>query len=70
MSWVQNLRNQPHEKKIRIIWICAGITVVIMLIVWAATWHYRKEVPRDTTLFNTVEQGVKGFKNNYNKPIK
>lgn len=70
MSFLENLRNQPHAKKIRTIWICCGIAAVILVILWAVTWHYRKEVPRDTTLFDTLGRGVNDMKNNYNKPIK
>jgi len=70
MSFVEKLRKQPRDKKIRIIWICAAVVVVILAVLWVITWHYRKEVPADTTLFDTISRGVHDFGTNYNKPIK
>jgi flagellar basal body-associated protein FliL len=70
MSYIEHLRNQPREKKIRIIWIAVGIAVIVMVILWAATWHYRKQVPKDMTLFDTIGRGFNDLKDNYNKPIK
>jgi hypothetical protein len=69
MSFIEDIRKQPHHKKIRLIWICSGIAVIILIILWAATWHFRKDVPRDTTLFETIGRGFNDLKNNYNKPI-
>jgi len=70
MSFVHNIRKQPHEKKIRLIWISCAVAAVILIILWAVTWHYHKDVSRDTSLFDTLGRGVHDFKNNYNKPIK
>jgi len=70
MSWIENIRKQPHAKKVRLIWICSGIAAIILVALWAATWHFRKEVAKDTTLFDTINRGINDYKNNYNKPIK
>lgn len=70
MSWITNIRQQPHAKKIRLIWIWCGIAAIILIALWAATWHFRKDVPKDTTLFDTINRGITDYKNNYNKPIK
>ena len=69
MNWLEKVRSQPHAKKIRLIWICVSIAAIILLAIWAATWQYRKSVPRDTTLFDTIDRGINDYKNNYNKPI-
>ncbi len=69
MSWLENIRNQPHAKKIRLIWICSGIAAILLIAIWTVTWHYRKQGPTDTTLFDTIDRGLKDYKNNYNKPI-
>jgi hypothetical protein len=68
-TWLDNIRQKPHEKKVRLIWICVAVAVILLFTIWAATWHYRKNVPRDTTLFDTIERGVNDYKQNYNKPI-
>jgi flagellar basal body-associated protein FliL len=70
MPIIENLRNKPRHKKIQVIWIAVAIMVVILLILWAATWHFRKEVPRDTTLFDTIGRGVNDLKDSYNKSSK
>jgi hypothetical protein len=67
---LQHIRNQPKEKRIRIIWICAGIMVIVLLLVWALTAHVRKNTAGDTSLFQTLDRGFNDFKDNYNKPIK
>jgi hypothetical protein len=69
MSYIQKIRQQPHHKKIRLIWICSGVVALLLLVLWALTWHFRKAVPSDTGLFDTLGRGVHDLKNNYNKPI-
>lgn len=69
MAILHKIRSQPHHKKIRLIWICCGIALVLLIALWAGTWRFRKAVPRDTTLFETIDRGVDDFKSNYNKPI-
>jgi len=34
MQWLENIRNKPHEAKVRLIWIAAGIAIVLLVIVW------------------------------------
>lgn len=34
MGLLEKIRNKPHEKKIRLIWIFAGVAVIIMVILW------------------------------------
>lgn len=70
MQTLDKIRQQPPQKKIRMIWICCGIAVILLIVLWAVTWRFRKNVPRDTSLFETLGRGVHDLKNNYNKPIK
>lgn len=34
MGLLENIRNKPHAEKIRLIWICVGVVVVILVILW------------------------------------
>lgn len=70
MAFLNNIRNQPKEKRIRLIWIFCGIAVVILLVVWILSSQYRKDTAKDTTLFDSAGQGVNDLRQNYNKPIK
>lgn len=69
MSWLENVRNQPKEKKLRLIWMFAAISVIILVVLWIITAQVKKDVPRDTSLFDTIGRGVKDLRQNYNKPI-
>lgn len=69
MPLLEQIRSQPHHKKIRLIWIICGVSAVVLIIIWVATWSYKKSVPSDTTLFDTIGRGFKDYKDNYNKPI-
>ncbi len=70
MSFIDNIRNQPKEKKIRMIWIWCGVAALILIIIWIATAGIHKDVQKDTTLFDTAGRGVNDLRDNYNKPIK
>ncbi len=69
MPLLENIRKQPHHKRIRLIWICVGVAAIVLIILWVVTWRFRKEVPRDTTLFDTIGRGFNDLQDNYNKPI-
>ena len=34
MQWLENIRNKPHESKVRMIWIAAGVAVAILIALW------------------------------------
>ncbi len=67
MSWIEKIRSKPHTEKMRIIWIIAGTVAVLMIITWILSARYYKHVKTDTSLFETIGQGVKDIKNNYRK---
>ncbi len=67
MALLDNIRQQPRDKKIRLIWIFAGVTVFILIILWITTAGIRKQVPRDKTIFDTAGRGVEDLRN-YKKP--
>lgn len=69
MSWIDTIREQPKEKKLKLIWICVGIAGVILILLWIITAQVQKDVPRDTSIFKTVGDGVRNLRQNYNKPI-
>lgn len=67
MNWIAKIRNKPDAVKIRIIWgVCIGV-FALLVIVWGISYKYRKNIPKDTTLFKTIGEGVKKVKDNYDK---
>jgi len=62
MSWIENIRNKSHAQKVRLIWIICGIVVVIMVVVWVFTSKMRQDLPKDTSLFQTISRGIKNLK--------
>lgn len=67
MPWVDKIRNKSHAEKMRIIWITAAAVAIFLIIVWVLSARYYKQVKTDTSLFDTIGQGVKDIKNNYRK---
>ena len=67
MQWLEKIRNKPHKEKVRLIWIAAIVMVIILVGLWVATAEIRKDVPKDTTLFKAVGQGVNDVIENYGK---
>ncbi len=66
---LEHIRNKPVEHRARIIWICAGIVVALLLIVWIFTGiGYNKD--KTGTFFQTFNQGVEDGKNKYENPLK
>ncbi len=67
MNLIEKIRNKSHGEKMRIIWITAAAVAILMIIVWVLSAGYYKHVKTDTSLFDTIGQGVKDIKNNYRK---
>ena len=70
MSWLERMRQAPPEKKERVIWICAVIVAILLIVAWVITARYRKKVETDTSIIDTFNQGARDFKQNYNKPVR
>ncbi len=58
MAFLENIRKQPREKRIRLIWISSIIAGLLLLILWVATAGIHKDIPKDTSLFDTAGRGV------------
>ena len=51
----------------RIIWMTTAAVVVVLISIWIISARYYKNVPEDTTLFQSIGKGVKDVKDNYGK---
>lgn len=67
MSFIKNLQNKPQAEKMRIIWMTTAAVVVVLISIWIISARYYKNVPEDTTLFQSIGKGVKDVKDNYGK---
>lgn len=67
MKFIEKIRSKPHAEKIRIIWIIVAVVAALLVLVWVLTARYYKHVKTDTTLFDTIGQGIKDIQNNYKK---
>ncbi len=65
MGLIENIRNKPHEHKIRIIWVCAAGVVVVLLVVWVLVG--RLELNPEQSLFQNLKtqagESAKSFPN-------
>ncbi len=61
MEWLEKIRNKSHNEKVRLIWIiCAGL-VVILVVLWILTSRLKQDLPKDTSLFRTIDRGIKNL---------
>lgn len=67
MSIIQNIQKKSQKQKITIMWTIAGVVAVLLIIVWVLSSRFHKNVAKDTSLFDTISQGLKEVKNNYKK---
>ena len=67
MTFIDNIRNKPRAEKIKIIWAAAALTALLLIAVWIISYKYRKNLPKDTSLFRTIDKGIKDVKENYKK---
>ncbi|HYV33465.1 MAG TPA: hypothetical protein VE973_01280 [Candidatus Limnocylindria bacterium] len=67
MNWLQKIQHKPQEVKLQIMWTVAIVVAVLLVIVWIVSARYYKKVPKDTSAFKTIEQGVNDVKENYKK---
>ena len=58
MSWIENIRQKPHEQKVRIIWTVSLIVLVLLVILWVFTSRIGKRNNMDTSVFQTIGRGI------------
>ena len=67
MSILNNIRKKTPAQKFRIIWTVVAVIVVLMIGIWVISARYYKNVAKDTTLFQSLGQGIKDVRDNYQK---
>ena len=67
MGIIENIQKKPQKEKVRLIWTAVIVVAVAMVIIWIFTAKFAKSTPKDMTLFKTISNGVKDFKNNIKK---
>ena len=65
MSWIETIRKQPEEKRIRMIWIICGVVAAAFLALWLFTSKIGNFAPVDRTPIETLDQGIEDFQQNY-----
>ena len=59
MKWLDDVRNKPYEQRVRFVWTVVAVTAVILVVIWVVTWRVQKNLPKDTTLFDTIHRIIK-----------
>ena len=67
MGIIQHVQKKSREEKIRIIWIISIVCLAALVALWVITSKLRGHLPKDTSLFQTVNRGIKDLKDNYKK---
>ncbi len=65
MNWIEKIQNKPNSVKIRIIWAVSIVVVILLIFIWGLSYKFRKHTPKDQTLFQTIGDGIKNVKDNY-----
>ena len=67
MGFIQKIQNKPQAEKIRLMWTVSIIIVILLLVIWIVTAKYQKNIAKDTTLFQSLNQSIHDVKNNFHK---
>ncbi len=67
MSLLDNIRNKPPAVKMRLMWTVAIIVAVLLIAVWIISYKFHRNTAEDTSLFQTIGQGIHNLKINYKK---
>ncbi|GAC1412849.1 MAG: hypothetical protein NVSMB66_3150 [Candidatus Doudnabacteria bacterium] len=63
MSWIENIQQKPRDQKMKLIWIITGAVGIVLVLLWIVLGKYQSNsVKKDTSLFKTIDQGIKNFK--------
>ncbi len=54
MSWLEKIRNKPHEEKLKIIWIITGSCFLILVLLWIILGNPNRKADPNTTIFQTI----------------
>jgi Na+/melibiose symporter-like transporter len=67
MNIIQKIQNQPQAVKMKIMWTVAAVVAILMIIVWIISAHFQKNVAKNTSLFQTIGQGIHNIRQSYKK---
>ncbi len=67
MNWIEKIQKKSQTEKLRLIWTCAIVAVLLMIGVWMISNRYGKHIKKDTTLFETFGRGIRDVKTNFRK---
>ena len=67
MALLSSLQKKTHKEKVRIIWIVAGVTALLLLAAWIITSRYSKNSPKETSVFQVISRGFGDVKNSLKK---
>ncbi|HYF05247.1 MAG TPA: hypothetical protein VEA59_03670 [Patescibacteria group bacterium] len=59
------IENQPHHKKVQLILFIIGGCALVLLVLWYFLHKDLSGLPKDTTLFDTLEKSYKDLKSNW-----
>ncbi len=67
MGIIEKIRSKPHEEKIKIMWGIIILTALLLIALWIISAKFNNRTNKDTTLFQTIGQGIKDIKDNYKR---
>ena len=62
MNIIQKIQNKPRAEKLRVIWTVVIVVSIMLIAVWVVSARYYQNVPKDTSLFQTIGQGFHNVK--------
>lgn len=66
-DWLEKIRKKPRQEKLKLIWAAVILVIILMTAIWIFSARLISNQPKDTTLFQTIDQGIKDVQRNYGK---
>jgi hypothetical protein len=70
MSWLDQIRSAPHEKKVRLIWICIAVAVILLVIAWILSSQLQGDHSARINVFKNFGENIRSAKSNLKNPFK
>jgi len=67
MGWIEGLQKKPHREKVRIIWLAAILTAVLLIAAWMFASRYHKNSPKDISVFQVISRGFNDISSSLRK---
>ena len=58
MNWLEKVRLEPKEKRLRILWTIVLIAAILLIIAWIIIGNYSQGAKGDTSLFQAANQAM------------